>query len=222
MRLLLTALFSVTLAAQSYPPPFPRPNATKLFETDRIVVWNIVWPIGQPSPMHKHVYDQVGTYYIAGGRTITSPDGSKRTGSTPVGNISTTRKGTLHIEEGATDPPLHAVFIELKYEAPLQGADAASEKSPPFPREGAKQVFDDERVTIWDYAFTKGSRPAQRYDRDTLIVFLGDGYLRWTGRDGQPAVLKAVPGQVRYFPRGSVETEEVLEGSPRGIVFKFK
>ena len=36
---------------------------------------------------------------------------------TEVGDLSTTRKGTTHIEEGATDPPLHAVFIELLQDA---------------------------------------------------------------------------------------------------------
>ena len=61
---LVTALqvpMPASAAGQSYPPAFPRQNATKLVETDRIVVWDIVWPKGQPSPLHRHVYDQVGT-----------------------------------------------------------------------------------------------------------------------------------------------------------------
>ena len=38
------------LSAQvELPPPFPRTNATKLLETDRINVWDIVWPKGQPT-----------------------------------------------------------------------------------------------------------------------------------------------------------------------------
>ena len=59
--IVLNAVLAVVLAAQSYPPAFPRTNATKLMETDRIVVWDIVWPKGQPTPMHQHVHDQVGT-----------------------------------------------------------------------------------------------------------------------------------------------------------------
>src|SRR4029450_11076248 len=84
---------------QSLPPPFPRPNATKFVETGRIVVWYIVWPKGQPSPLHRHVYDQVGTYYQPGGRAITPLDGKPSQNTTPVGNISTTRKATTHVEE---------------------------------------------------------------------------------------------------------------------------
>ena len=54
--------------------------------------------------MHRHVYDQVGTYYARGGRLITTPDGAARAIVTEVGSLSQTRKGTTHIEEGNTDP----------------------------------------------------------------------------------------------------------------------
>ena len=113
-------------AAQDYPPAFPRPNATRLLENEQITVWDIVWPEGQPSPLHRHVYDQVGTYYQAGGRVITSLDGTKRNAMTAVGALSTTRRGTTHIEEGASDPPLRAVFIELKQDGPSGPAAPAS------------------------------------------------------------------------------------------------
>ena len=93
----------VALKAQlALPPPFPRTNATKLLDTDRITVWDIVWPKGQPTAMHRHVYDQIGTYYSRGGRLITTPDGAARAIITEVGSLSTTRKGTTHIEEGNT------------------------------------------------------------------------------------------------------------------------
>ena len=107
-RFVLVGVITATVVAQSYPPAFPRTNATQLLETDRIVVWDIVWPRGQPTPLHRHVHDQVGTYYQSGGRIITSLDGAKRETTTAVGALSQTRKGTTHIEEGATDPPLRA------------------------------------------------------------------------------------------------------------------
>jgi hypothetical protein len=115
--LLLIAMATV-MAQEELPPPFPRTNATKLLENDRINVWDIIWPRGQPTVMHRHIYDQVGTYYQRGGRVIRTPDGEQRSNITEVGSLSTTRKGTTHIEEGNTDPPLRAVFIELKQEKP--------------------------------------------------------------------------------------------------------
>jgi quercetin dioxygenase-like cupin family protein len=139
------ALAFMTLAAQSYPPPFPRPNATKILETDQIVVWRVVWPKGEATALHRHPHDQVGTYYVPGGRVITSLDGTKREVTTGVGDLSNTKKGTTHIEEGSTDSPLRAVFLELLHDGPSGRLDTTSSVAPAFPREGAEKRSDDER-----------------------------------------------------------------------------
>src|SRR5262245_582298 len=136
---------------QAYPPAFPRQNATKLLETDRIVVWDIVWPKGQPSPLHRHVFDQVGTYYQSGGRAITSANGQKSENTTPVGNIPRTRRGPPHIEEGTPAPPLRAVFIEMKSDTPSSRATGRPSLAP---RSGAKQVHAEDRVTVWDFTWS--------------------------------------------------------------------
>ena len=88
---LLLCAAAATAQQQDLPPPFPRTNATKLLETDHINVWDIVWPKGQPTALHRHIYDQVGTYYARCGRTITTPDGNARQATTEVGSLSTTR-----------------------------------------------------------------------------------------------------------------------------------
>ena len=156
------------LAQSPLPPPFPRTNATKLLENEKIAVWDIVWPKGQPTAMHRHPHDQVGTYYIRGGRFITQPDGTKREGMTEVGNLSTTRKGTTHIEEGATDPPLRAVFIELLQDT---GPVSPVPDRSTLPRSGLKQLLDDERqwkqikIAIYEPAFSIIGDPAKRDPR---------------------------------------------------------
>ena len=222
MRLLIVMLASMAVAAQAYPPPFPRPNATKLMETDRIVVWNVVWPKGEPSPLHQHVYDQVGTYYAPGGRVITDITGVRRFATTEVGAISTTRKGTIHVEEGTTDPPLRAVFIEIKHATPSGEIDPASDAPPRFPRDGSKRVLDNERVTIWDDTATPGSSRRFRHAHDAITVWLGSGTLRWTPQNGAATMIAAAPGKIQYNKRGTTGTEEAIEGSPRAIIFEFK
>ena len=216
----LAIVFSSMLAAQSsLPPPFPRTNATKLLETSKIVVWDIVWPKGQPTAMHRHPHDQVGTYYVRGGRLITQPDGTKREGMTEVGNLSTTRKGTTHIEEGATDPPLRAVFIEL-----LQDTGPASPvpDSSTLPRSGLKQVLDDDRVTVWDGVWKSGADALKYHaSRDTVIVFLDSGKLRAAGKES-PAVADVKAGTMRYLAHDSAETLEMVEGAPRTMFFQLK
>jgi hypothetical protein len=210
------------LAQQELPPPFPRTNATKLFENDRINVWNIVWPKGQPSPLHRHIYDQVGTYYERGGRTITTPDGQSRSAMTEVGSLSTTRKGTTHVEEGNTDPPLRAVFIELRQTTP-SGKPAADVGQAALPREGAKQVLDDDRVIAWDLTWAAGAQGMKyRAPLETVIVWLGDGTLRVTPASGSPTTMPVKAGTMRHLDRGAAETLEMASGSPRAMIFQFK
>jgi hypothetical protein len=194
-----------------------------LLDTDRIAVWDMVWPRGEPSPLHRHVHDQVGTYYVSGGRKIVSLDGTERSSVTPVGALSTTGKGTTHVEEGTTDPPLRAVFIELKHEAASGQAEATADVKPLFPRGGARTLLDNERVAIWDYTWHAGD-PAVTYvhPRDTVVVWLAPGTIRVTPRNGTPTVINAVAGQTAYKTRGTVESLEVVEGSPRAFSFELK
>lgn len=223
----VAAGFSVWLVAlvpaQEYPPAFPRANATKLLDTDRITVWDIVWPKGQPSPLHRHVYDQVGTYYQAGGRIITTVDGTKRSATTAVGALSTTRRGTTHVEEGATDPPLRAVFIELKRDDASGLRRTSGDIPSAFPREGAKPLLDDERVTVWDYSWIAGRREAMsQFDRDTIWVWLAPGTFRITPAGGTPETSQVKAGEIRSLSRGAVEIGEAVVGSPRAMIFSFK
>lgn len=218
----LAATLSAIVHAQTYPPAFPRPTAKKLFETDRIVVWDISWPKGYATPLHRHLYDQVGTYYATGGRIITTPDGEKRSSTTPVGNLSTTKRGTTHIEEGATDPPLRAVFIEMKKDEGSGQPEAAAATPPPWIRDGAKALLDEARVVVWDYTWKSGAPVSTTYTRDTVAVWLSAGKIKLTPKGGGATTIDVAPGQVRRYARGDVESVEVVEGSPREMIFAFK
>ena len=217
------ALACAAAAQDNLPPPFPRLNATKLLENDRIVIWDIVWPNGQPTALHRHVYDQVGTYYASGGRRITQPDGTSRTTMTEVGAISTTRKGTTHIEEGNTDSPLRAVFIELKQATPASPTSGGGSPGRLLPSGDAKPAFDDERVRVRDVATFKGAEAALRGEPGgTVVVFLGSGRITRTGSDGRMEEVSVEPGTMRYIAPGGEERQTVVEGAPRMMVFELK
>lgn len=220
---LLVVVCAVTAAAQTptLPAPFPRTNATKLFENDRINVWDIVWPTGQPTALHRHVYDQVGTYYVKGGRTITTPDGQARSNITEIGALSDTKRGTTHIEEGNTDPPLRAVFIELKQDQPSGLAPAPTDAAF-FPRDGAKQVMDTPRVAAWDMVWNASGTTATRYQaaHETVIVFLGEGQLRRAGANGGVTSVKS--GTMMHLDRGAPDRLEMISGAPRVLFFELK
>jgi hypothetical protein len=172
MRWILTALVSVLAQVAtppaSLPPAYPRPGATKILDNDRVQVWNIAWLKGQPSPLHRHRYDLVGVYYEPGDRMIISPEGAKRPVSTKAWEIAFQREGVTHIEEGVSDAPLRAVFVEMKQPSPY-GVETTTNDVPEFPRGDATQRLDNDRVTVWEY--THAPAPARhRHARDTVVV----------------------------------------------------
>ena len=110
--------------AADLPAPFPRPGTTSILENDVVAVWNVSW-LKQQYPLHTHRYDLVGVSYVEGDRIITQGSGPGRLVNTKAWVFQTNRANVTHVEEGASDPPMRAVLIELKTAAPRAGvADA--------------------------------------------------------------------------------------------------
>src|SRR5690348_14791051 len=107
-------LFAAFAQAQTYPPAFPRAGARKLFDNQRVAVWDVVWPKGQPSPRHQHRFDQISVTLVGGTVRITRLDGSSTVNHSQIGSVTPTAKGTIHIEEGLSDVPQRKIMLELK------------------------------------------------------------------------------------------------------------
>ncbi len=197
---LLIAL--VVAQSPSYPPPFPRTGATKMLDNDRVQVWNVAWPKGSPTPLHRHPYDMTGLYYAPGDRLITALDGTKRPVTTAAGGIVWQLKGVTHIEEGTSDAPLRAVMIELKQDTYPAATDAPAGAPPAFPGAAAKSLLDNARVAVWEYV--RGSSP-HRHTRDAVVVWL----------DGQ------TPHAV-FTPRGTTHDGEPIGAAGKATVFELK
>jgi hypothetical protein len=203
MRWLMTGLVFV-LQAAPLPPAYPRPGATTLLENDRVVVWNIAW-LKQQYPLHRHIYDLVGVYYSPGDRMIISESGTRRSVTTRAWDTAFQRKGVTHIEEGTSDEPLRAVFLEMKEPEPLGQVDSA-ETPPPFPRDAGKQLVDNDRAIVWEFVPAPGAgRSPHRHLRDAVIVSFTDQTPR-----------------VSFTPRGTVHTDEGTTGADRAYVFELK
>ena len=99
------------------PPPFPRPGTTLIFENDVVAAWNVSW-LKQQYPLHTRRYDLIGVSYAEGDRIITQGPGPGRLVNTKAWVFQTNRANVTHVEEGASDPPMRAVLIELKRPAP--------------------------------------------------------------------------------------------------------
>src|SRR2546428_14134911 len=112
-------VLSFVIAAQSpsYPPPFPRVGATKLFDNDRVQVWNVSWPKGAPTPLHRHPYDMTGLYYAPGDRLITAAARPNRAVATPAGGLLPPLQGGTHVGGGPSDFPPPAGMLALRPQA---------------------------------------------------------------------------------------------------------
>jgi quercetin dioxygenase-like cupin family protein len=202
MQPIATLLLAMLVAAQSYPPPFPRAGASKLIDNARVQVWDVAWPKGQPTPLHRHPYAMTGIYYAPGNRLITAVDGSKRPVTTQAGGIVWQLEGLTHVEEGTSDDPLRAVMIELKEHAP-SGRAIASQGAPAFSG-SSMPLLDNDRVVVWDYPGTTAPVTHQ-HTRDTVVVWA-------EGRAGRAI----------FLPAGTVHAAEPIGAAAKATIFELK
>src|SRR5216117_1182697 len=168
MRFIAAALV-LFIQAQTLPPPYPRDGTTKLFENDRVVVWDVAW-LQQAYPVHRHVYDYAGVYYTNGDRIIVSDRGARSRTTFVAWDSFFCRRGVTHSEEGASDDPLCAVFVEFKEPNALGVADTDA-SSPTFSVGLGKQVRESERVVIWEFAPAPGIAPSpHRHAKDAVVA----------------------------------------------------
>jgi hypothetical protein len=191
-------------SAQDYPPAYPRPGATLALENERVRVWDIAW-LKQEYPVHRHRYDHVGVYYTAGDRIIVSLEGVARPVHTEPWNISFQLRDGTHMEQGASDEPLRAVFVQIKDEIRTDVAAAAAGAA--FPADRPTERLANERTNVWEYGPASSvSAAAHGHAHDAVVVSFG--------ADGRP--------QVRWVARGTTHESDVSAGSTRTFVFEVK
>jgi quercetin dioxygenase-like cupin family protein len=80
---------------------------------------------------------------------------------------------------------------------------------------GLAPIIDNERVTVWDVTWTKGtpSRLPRRAD-DYLVLYLSSGRMALTRPDGDVQTIAASVGEVAFEPRGTVKTEQAVSEEP--------
>jgi hypothetical protein len=211
----------VGLAAENYPHAYPRKGATKVFENDRVIVWEVNWLKNIPQPIHRHLYDMAGVYLRYGFINVTTPEGKVN----PSNKFDVPRPyfqpaGITHKEEavgGPEDPERLAIMVDLK-EPAATGVKTTSETNPAFPREGAKDVLDNARVREWDYTWDSKKPGAPHvFERDAVEIVVTGGELN---RNGKAVALQMK--DARFVAHGTVETDTLVSGTPRAITIELK
>ena len=87
-----------------------------------------------------------------------------------------------------------------------------------------KPLIENERVRVWDMVWTRGRPgPIQKYDLDTVQVFLAGGGIRIKNADGAPKVVKRKAGEAVFVPKGAAFAEEGAGETPaHSVIIEFK
>jgi hypothetical protein len=200
LNMLVLAAVVVSQATE-LPPPFPRPGTTSLLENDAVAVWNVSW-LKQQYPLHTHRYDLVGVSYSEGDRIITQGNGPGRLVNTKAWVFQTNRANVTHVEEGASDPPMRAVLIEVKSPAPRP----APTESP----DGLRQVagapaWENNRAAAW-VVMSGTSAPTHRHG-GTAVELVFDG--------------TATP-KASFVPAGTAHAGPTPPEGGRAYIFEIK
>src|ERR1700689_1661843 len=98
----LFALHCVRLRAQDAPhdtsaPALPRPGAIEIFANDRGQVWDVIYPPGMSTGMHRHAADFVVVELVDTDLKLTSADGKEQIRPIHRGQVSMLHEGLTHI-----------------------------------------------------------------------------------------------------------------------------
>jgi hypothetical protein len=211
----LSGFIVLSAFAQIYPPAYPRPNATKIIDNDRINAWDVYWVKDQPTPLHTHAIDQFSITLRGGLLRVSSAQGPwGEAHMSKIGSVNFVPLGTTHREEGMSDIPQHKIMLEIKPSPSYPDAQGTP------PGEGAVKLFENARLIAWDLTWKpdrKLARPAEKLD--TVTVFLDGGVIR----SGTSADVTRKSGDAVYTAHGApARTEQAVSGSPRAVIVELK
>jgi hypothetical protein len=217
-------------ADDSYPHAFPRTGAVKLFDNDRVTVWEVNWLKNVMQPVHRHRYDMAGVYLRFGQITVTGPNDPVPPDPKPGPVFEIPRpyyqpKGVTHREVafgGPNDPERLAIMCDLKDFTPPP-FEVKSGYPAAYPREGAKDVLDNPHVIEWDYTWkTHAQVPMHVHDKDSVEIFVEGGTIRTRMADGREETKAVAFKDARFVPRGQTDTEEAISGSPHAVIIELR
>jgi predicted metal-dependent enzyme (double-stranded beta helix superfamily) len=224
MKSTILALLLAFAAAplQNLPPSTPRDGAKQLIDNNRVAVWDVTLEKGKPTAMHEHRYNMVGINLTDATLKVVNRVGRVSTRISRKGELISAQKGSADSQEVTSTEPWHAIMIDLKDAVvpPLANNSGYPEA---FPREGAKKLLDNARVTVWDYSWPPGTPSTMHFhSKDVVVVYLGDGDLSSTTPDGRTVVNTSTFGQVKFNARDRIHSELLVKGSQRVIAVELK
>jgi hypothetical protein len=175
---------------QDLPPGWPRKGATLLIENDRGAAYNVTYDKDTPTAMHRHRYFFAGLDLNTASVSVKRPGETQWSPPNPVvkDHMWYLPKGLTHAEMTTTNPGRHTVVIDIKDKSVPEAANTSqfpTGKFAPF----QNKVVDNDRVIIWDCAWSPRAGQMAFDGRDMFIAFAEGGDLSIT-TPGQPAMVQ--------------------------------
>jgi hypothetical protein len=211
MRKPLAALALMTLPALAQAPA-----ATPVIDNARVTVRDIALAPGKPGPAIPHAGDYV-VLYFDGGR-IHGADGKMT--AHPAGDAAFGHGGETR--DIATGAPAREIVVELK-DAPSNTVPNTTGLPNGFPRDGAKKIFENDKVIVWNYTWQIGKpTPMHFHNTEVVVAYDGDGDIKAAAPDGKSAISHRKAGDIVYNLANRSHSEELVSGTASGVMLELK
>jgi hypothetical protein len=189
-----------------------------IIDNDRVTVWDVTWEKNQTGFTATNDHDAV-TVYLSGG-DFKTPSGvvTRKTGEA-VFRPKGTRASETWVGTG-TRPRTTEIALKDSDKRP-----AANTSGYPlsFPRPGANNLIDNDRVFVWDSRWQPGVPTSMHFhDKDVVVSYLEDGDLTSIAPDGTTVVNPYKFGVIRFTAGNRAHKEVLTKGTQRAIIVELK
>jgi len=92
-----------------------------------------------------------------------------------------------------------------------------------FPRPGAKNMLDNDRVSAWTFTWKLGqATPMHYHGADIVGVFRYKGQVKSTPPNGEATVVNYAGGEVRYTKGNRIHSETLMSGRESAILLELR
>jgi len=197
---LVALLVATTSARRAADPPPPAP----IVENARVRVWDVA-PGGAAAPALPG-RDAV-TFIIRGTPPNVETEVRYRAKGTVVpGAPQDARRIVIELQDAKVAPLTNTSGYPLA-----------------FPRPGSRKLFENERVVVWSFTWTRGvATPMHFHDKDVVVTYLADGALTSTDAQGKGVTNEHHFGLTKFNASNRVHTEKLERGLASAMMVELK
>lgn len=208
--------------AADYPAAWPRPGATLLIENDRGAAYDVVYPVNEPTSMHRHRYGFAGLDLNTATLKVTQPDGTSSLTPVIKNQMWFLPKGLTHQEMYITEPGGHAIVIDIKEKRLSPVGNSTNLPTDKFAKDQIK-VLDNDVAVIWDCAWASGAEGIRSFNsRDMFLAFAEGGDLSIATQGQDTTVKHYDAGQAIFLPAGHARTIASIKGTVHVMLVQVK